>query len=160
MDRTGDGPVYHYHSNYDSHHWMSTLVDPEYALHTTCGQYLTLLVHRLATSPLIPYSITDFGRNVGYLERDYVFPASQKPGIDPETRKEADKISEAQKRLYQATLFWDNEKIKEIEGNATRVEEVNRKFKQLQRLFVAPEGLPGREFWKHILYAPSRDDGE
>jgi hypothetical protein len=55
-------------------------------------------------------------------------------------------------------MRWD-EKRGEIERNATRVEEANKMFKKLQRLFVAPEGIPGREFWRHLLYAPNRDDG-
>jgi N-acetylated-alpha-linked acidic dipeptidase len=157
MDRGRDGPVYHYHSNYDSHHWMRKFIDPDFSIHATCGQFLTLLVHRLASESLIPYSVTDFGRNVGYLYRDYVIPSNKL--TDPGTRTETGQILSAYQRLYQVTMRWD-EKIGAIKENATRVEEANAKFKRLQRLFVAPEGLPGREFWKHILYAPNRDDGE
>jgi N-acetylated-alpha-linked acidic dipeptidase len=156
MDRGPNDPVYHYHSNYDSHHWMRTFNDPDYSTHATCGQFLTLLVHRLATEPLIPYSVYDFGRNINYLYRD-INPARK--DTSREVAQSLNEVLKAFQRLYQVTMRWD-EKRGEIERNATRVEEANKMFKKLQRLFVAPEGIPGREFWRHLLYAPNRDDGE
>lgn len=50
-------PVYHYHSNYDSFHWMKTMVDPDFKIHTTAGQYITLLAYHLADDTVIPYDI-------------------------------------------------------------------------------------------------------
>ncbi|KAG7001495.1 glutamate carboxypeptidase [Physcia stellaris] len=50
-----DDPVYHYHSNYDSYHWMSNYGDPGYHYHTAMGQYLTLLAYHLATDEILPY---------------------------------------------------------------------------------------------------------
>lgn len=92
------------------------------------------------------FNVYDFGRNIGYLYRDI---SGGRTG----------QILRAYQDLYLNTRRWD-EKRAEIEKNATRVEAANKAFMKVQRLFVAPEGLPGREFWRHILYAPNRDDGE
>lgn len=35
--------VYHYHSDYDSYHWMATYGDPGFLTHKAMGQYLTLM---------------------------------------------------------------------------------------------------------------------
>lgn len=33
-----DDPIYHYHSNYDSYHWMATLGDPGFLAHKSMTQ--------------------------------------------------------------------------------------------------------------------------
>jgi N-acetylated-alpha-linked acidic dipeptidase len=45
-------PVYHYHSNYDSYHWMSTFADPDFELHNALAQYIGLLTIHLSESKL------------------------------------------------------------------------------------------------------------
>src|SRR6266516_6565262 len=53
-------PVYHYHSNYDSYHWMTTYGDPGFRVHTAMGQYLTLLTYHLADDALIPFDLPNY----------------------------------------------------------------------------------------------------
>ena len=33
-----DDPVYHYHSNYDSYHWMTNFGDPGFITHQSMAQ--------------------------------------------------------------------------------------------------------------------------
>lgn len=57
----GDGdPVYHYHSNYDSFHWMEKFGDPGFVYHQTMAQILGLLVAHLATDVVIPFKAADY----------------------------------------------------------------------------------------------------
>ncbi|EPE02785.1 pa domain-containing protein [Ophiostoma piceae UAMH 11346] len=57
----GDGdPVYHYHSNYDSFHWMEKYGDPGFVYHQTMAQILGLLVAHLATDIVIPFKAADY----------------------------------------------------------------------------------------------------
>ncbi|KAL8782086.1 MAG: hypothetical protein Q9213_005727 [Squamulea squamosa] len=56
-DQGPDDPVYHYHSNYDSYHWMSTYGDPGFRYHAAMGQYLSLLAYHLSTDVIIPYDL-------------------------------------------------------------------------------------------------------
>lgn len=53
-------PVYHYHSNYDSYHWMAKFGDPGFVYHRTAAQTLGLLVGHLATEPVVPFSAADY----------------------------------------------------------------------------------------------------
>ncbi|KFA51062.1 hypothetical protein S40293_08235 [Stachybotrys chartarum IBT 40293] len=57
-DRTS--PVYHYHSNYDSFHWMTEFGDPGFAYHKTMSQILALTVAELAESVVIPFSAAEY----------------------------------------------------------------------------------------------------
>ncbi|KAI9742885.1 MAG: hypothetical protein M1818_003614 [Claussenomyces sp. TS43310] len=57
--RGGDA-VYHYHSNFDSYYWMSTFGDPGFHYHVAAAQILGLFTARLADSPVIPLSTTDY----------------------------------------------------------------------------------------------------
>jgi N-acetylated-alpha-linked acidic dipeptidase len=53
-------PVYHYHSNYDSFHWMSTYGDPGFLYHAAAARILGLFVAKLVEMPVIPLNTTDY----------------------------------------------------------------------------------------------------
>ncbi|KAL1896862.1 hypothetical protein Sste5346_004496 [Sporothrix stenoceras] len=53
-------PVYHYHSNYDSYHWMEKYGDPGFVYHKTMAQILGLLVAHLATDLVVPFKAGDY----------------------------------------------------------------------------------------------------
>lgn len=53
-------PVYHYHSNYDSYHWMATYGDPGFHYHATAAKILALFTAKLAETPVLPMNITDY----------------------------------------------------------------------------------------------------
>ncbi|KAL7943158.1 Zn-dependent exopeptidase [Trichoderma barbatum] len=56
----GSGPVYHYHSNYDSFHWMSEFADPGFVYHRTMAQVLGILIGELADRVVIPFGATEY----------------------------------------------------------------------------------------------------
>ncbi|CAJ2500171.1 Uu.00g030240.m01.CDS01 [Anthostomella pinea] len=53
-------PVYHYHSNYDSYHWMSEFGDPGFEYHKAMAQLLGLAVAKIADTPLVALNATDY----------------------------------------------------------------------------------------------------
>lgn len=55
-----DTPIYHYHSNYDSFHWMDTFGDPGFHYHATAAKILGLYVAKLSESSVIPLNATDY----------------------------------------------------------------------------------------------------
>ncbi|KAH8732769.1 N-acetylated-alpha-linked acidic dipeptidase 2 [Phaeosphaeriaceae sp. PMI808] len=155
-------PVYHYHSNYDSYHWMKTRIDPDFSIHATVGQFLSLLSYHIADDPLIPFDIVAYARNINYYVRDLI---GETINMDRDYGELQRKISvstldEAAKNFQQvAYRFEDVTSSKDFLANATRVKEVNGKLLDVQRLFVREEGLPGRPFYRNVLFAPNRDDG-
>ncbi|KAI1375459.1 Zn-dependent exopeptidase [Hypoxylon crocopeplum] len=55
-----EAPVYHYHSNYDSFHWMAEFGDPGFLYHKTMAQLLALTAAKIAETPLISLNATDY----------------------------------------------------------------------------------------------------
>lgn len=52
-------PIYHYHSNYDSYHWMSKYGDPGFKFHNTLAKYLGLLALELSDHQVIDFKLQD-----------------------------------------------------------------------------------------------------
>ncbi|KAE8450681.1 hypothetical protein EG329_006026 [Mollisiaceae sp. DMI_Dod_QoI] len=62
------GAVYHYHSNYDSYHWMATYGDPGFHYHATVAKLWGLFTARLAEAPVVPLNATDYAIAIeGYI---------------------------------------------------------------------------------------------
>ncbi|GMM32682.1 hypothetical protein DASC09_000070 [Saccharomycopsis crataegensis] len=48
-------PIYHYHSNYDSYHWMNKFGDPGFKLHNTMAKYLGLVTLDLVENKILRF---------------------------------------------------------------------------------------------------------
>ncbi|KAI1759990.1 Zn-dependent exopeptidase [Hypoxylon sp. FL1150] len=82
-----DSPIYHYHSNYDSYHWMAEFGDPGFIYHKTMAQVLGLTIAKLSESPLIALNATDYADAL----KKYVKQVETKlenPHPEPSTEKE------------------------------------------------------------------------
>ena len=162
MDASRESPVYHYHSNYDSYHWMKSMVDPDFGIHTTAGRFIALLAYHLADDALIPFDMDTYARNINYWIRELVGETMGMPDSGTVQRKiKMSELAAAGRRLRQiATDFTDRTSELSFLDDAARVQKANRVMKDVQRLFVRQEGLPGRQFYKNGMYAPNRDDGK
>lgn len=82
-------PVYHYHSNYDSYHWMATFGDPGFVMHNTMAQLLGLIIVDLSDSYLLPLGIRENAETLQTLF-DYTVAKIPKDWLDkPVTSKDA-----------------------------------------------------------------------
>ena len=54
-------PIYHYHSNYDSFHWMNTFVDTDWKLHAAAAQIYSLLTLSLADKNEVDLAFEEYG---------------------------------------------------------------------------------------------------
>ncbi|KAI1104637.1 Zn-dependent exopeptidase [Jackrogersella minutella] len=57
---TDDSPIYQYHSNYDSFHWMAEFGDPGFEYHRTMAQILGLTIAKITESPLVALNVTNY----------------------------------------------------------------------------------------------------
>ena len=76
-------PVYHYHSNYDSYHWMATYGDPGFHYHAAAAKILALFTAKLAETPILPMNITDYATAL----KSYVAQVAAK--LDPSNEEDA-----------------------------------------------------------------------
>lgn len=64
------GPVYHYHSNYDSFHWMNEYGDPGYLHHEAMAKLLGNVLLSLSEEIVIPFEAKTYGDSLlGYLDQ-------------------------------------------------------------------------------------------
>ena len=149
-------PVYHYHSNYDSYHWMSTFGDPGWGIHTAMGQFLSLIVYHVADDALVPWDLPHAAAVLAsYLsELNETVASSTIPDLDLSPL--ADAI---------ATFTLRAQHIDAVAGQARAFNDtnmlgvVNAKYRDFPRGFASVGGLPGRETFRNTLSAPGIDNG-
>lgn len=148
--------VYHYHSNYDSYHWMSTFGDPGFKIHKAMGQFLSLIVYHIADDALIPWDLPHAATVLSsYLsELNETVTASNMPELDltPLAEAIAEFTTQAARinRLGQQALSFNDTNLMGV---------VNSKYRDFPRGFASAGGLPGRETLKNTVSAPGRSNG-
>ncbi|KIW94076.1 uncharacterized protein Z519_05392 [Cladophialophora bantiana CBS 173.52] len=147
-------PVYHYHSNYDSFHWMTTYGDPDFLAHKAVGQHLSLLVYHLANDDIIPFDVENYGVQMSrYLGELTEFVESENATAVVDLSPLETAISTFNTSAEAMTSF--------IQAASTEadIKLVNSKLRDFSRGFVSQGGLPTREFYKHVVFAPGLDTG-
>ncbi|KAH7024884.1 uncharacterized protein B0I36DRAFT_416718 [Microdochium trichocladiopsis] len=148
-------PVWHYHSNYDTYHWMATLGDPGFSLHASQGQYLALVAYHLASDDILPIDTQNYAAELrAYYEDLAEFASEEGADLDlseldqaiNQFKDSADQV----KALETLAIERDDEALKTV---------VNHKYRDFQRGFISQGGLPNREFYKHVVTAPGLDTG-
>ncbi|KAF2148218.1 N-acetylated-alpha-linked acidic dipeptidase [Myriangium duriaei CBS 260.36] len=159
IDMGSDGslsdPVYHYHSNYDSYHWMATYGDPGFHIHKAMGQYLTLLAYRLADDDLLPLQPANYAdqMDIYYNALQYTI-GNGTQSLDTSALREA--IDAFRTQAEQAVAL-AKQAVDTKDDELLQV--VNHKYRDFQRGFTSQGGLPDREFYQHLIFAPGLDTG-
>jgi N-acetylated-alpha-linked acidic dipeptidase len=161
-------PVYHYHSNYDTYHWMTNYGDPGFVTHKAMGQYLTLLAYHIANDVILPYNVENYGVEMTkyLLELETVletaeFTDSASTTLDLKALVNAIEtfnVSAAAMTSLIASI--DTSSTSDSTSTtASQITLVNTKLRAFSRGFTSSGGLPAREFYKHVVFAPGEDTG-
>ncbi|KAK6077777.1 glutamate carboxypeptidase-like protein 2 [Seiridium cupressi] len=148
-------PIYHYHSNYDSYHWMTNFGDPAFLAHKSMTQFMSLLAYTLADADLIPFNLTNYA-----IQMDSYYDDLQGTINETSTTLDTNPLRAAIDYFAQSALQLEQQATEALSGNDTaQLTIVNHKYRDFQRGFVSQGGLPGREFFKHLIFAPGLDTG-
>ncbi|OAP64037.1 hypothetical protein AYL99_00009 [Fonsecaea erecta] len=163
--------VYHYHSNYDSFHWMDVYGDNGWHYHVTVAKILALIIAQLSETPVLFLSAQDYAKGLGvYLDDVKARSKTHLAGssfsfqaLDNATAefcKAATKFDEytadLTKKLAEDVPWWDWWKKVRL---FYEVRNANEKYKTLERQFLFPGGLDNRSWFKHVVFAPGRWTG-
>ncbi|OQU99187.1 hypothetical protein CLAIMM_04856 isoform 2 [Cladophialophora immunda] len=170
----GTGPkdaVYHYHSNYDSFHWMDAYGDNGWHYHVTVAKILALVTAQLSETPVLFLSAQDYAEGLSvYLddvkERSKTHLAGSSfsfqalDNATAEFRNAATKFDEytadLTKKLAEDVPWWEWWKKVRL---FYEIRNANEKYKTLERQFLFPGGLDHRTWFKHVVFAPGRWTG-
>jgi N-acetylated-alpha-linked acidic dipeptidase len=174
----GGGGVYH--SIYDDFYWFTHFADTDFVYGRALSQTVGTAVIRLADSGLLPFQFGDFADTVRiYLDELKKLDADQRAQIDERNREieEGVFIAAADPRvtsipppkdpipphlnfapledgidaLARSAQKYDAARTKASPSN---VQAVNSKLIQSERRLTDSAGLPGRPWFRHMIYAP------
>lgn len=142
-----------YHSIYDTLAWFHRFSDGDLAYGRALSQAMTTTILRLADSSILPFEFTELWRTVdGYLA-DIDRGAQKVSGSIEmhELRTQLASLSVAARSYEDELAAWNHRGLALPSEKLTKLNEV---LEHAEQALLLPEGLPGREWYRHSLYAP------
>ena len=147
-----------YHSLYDSFYWMEKFGDPTFAYHAAMARLAGVTILQLAESPAVPLDLLSFAnalarqtQSVRKLLQEERNAVDSPTGLDDLWREITSWVTVAEE-LDSLQAFVAE--LDEIE-----IDTLNRALMAVERAFISPEGLPGREWFKNLYVAPGKHTG-
>ncbi|KAI1208452.1 Zn-dependent exopeptidase [Annulohypoxylon truncatum] len=140
--------VYPYHSNYDNYYWIDKFGDPGFKKHLAMARLWGLLTVKLAGTPVLPFRASDYAdalkRHVKSLSEKGIAGLVLEP------------LKRSTSRFETATKAFDkNVHRAELVTSRRRLPEISKVYMKLERSFLLTKGgLPGRPWYKHLIFAP------
>jgi N-acetylated-alpha-linked acidic dipeptidase len=147
---TFTGPYGVYHSMYDDFFWMNQFGDPGYRYHTLMAQLWGVLALRLANAEILPYDFDSYGENIRQFAVDLNLANHLSGHIDlAALQQHISEFQVAGRELNSAVA----QAIASGRLDAAAAARVNEQLMQVERNWCNPQGIPGRPWFKHSLYA-------
>ncbi|WP_250846768.1 M28 family metallopeptidase [Aquisphaera insulae] len=165
-----------YHSIYDNFHWMEKFGDPEFLNHATAARLYTAIMMRAASAEILPLRFTPYADALREYVDELRLIAARKarakfgvPGQKGPQTLEAAESFEGLGRLV-ASVNSLREKAEALDhaldgisagaGGASDAHgPLNDSLLRFERSLLLPEGLAGRTWFKHAVYAPGVTTG-
>ncbi|MCF8475329.1 MAG: M28 family metallopeptidase [Emcibacter sp.] len=146
-----DGDYGVYHSIYDNHYWMNKIGDPGFKYHKMMVQLWGTIALRLANSDILPLDFETYTASIQKFLTEIKSIDSLPENLDlTELMENAQEMQkEAQKLNRQIRYSLDQGQL-----DSSVISSVNEKLMQFELNWLNPEGIPGRPWFKHTLYAP------
>jgi N-acetylated-alpha-linked acidic dipeptidase len=144
------GPYGVYHSQYDNFYWMNHFGDPGYRYHTLMSALWGVLALRLANAEALPFDFATYASSL----RQFL--------------QEVDQANKVAAQVDFAALYSHLVEFEQAGRELTRAtesalgagrlpvktaNELNRRIMAVERNWLNPQGIPGRPWFKHMLYA-------
>lgn len=134
---------------------MATYGDPGFLIHKAMGQYLAILAYHMASDETLPLQPVNFADQMD-LYYDELRGTISNASLELDTselRAALDtfrtQAQQAEDLIAQATAS----------GDSALLQVQNHKLRDFHRGFTSQGGLPNREFYRHLIFAPGLDTG-
>ncbi|KAI9844746.1 MAG: hypothetical protein M1837_005279 [Sclerophora amabilis] len=182
MDIHFSGPGFPYHSCFDNFQWMTKFGDPTFGYHKTMAQVWALLILELADRPVLPFDFVAYASAIqGYVADLEKYAESQAALPAKSTMKEranrkkldmaalktaADHFSKNAATFQELQFDWDEKSARTgaVENSVQAIKRMSHNSRMANfdtHLLDLEEGggVPGREQFKHIIFAPQAWSG-
>ncbi len=142
-----------YHSIYDSFAWYTKFSDKDFVYSKALAQAMTTMILRLSEATVLPFEFPSLATAVrGYIDDTRKAAGADAAKIDFSAAETALKELSAKAAEYE-TQFKNKLNVAAA-LSPDRLRAWNRLLSHAERALTRPEGLPGRPWYKHQLYAP------
>jgi N-acetylated-alpha-linked acidic dipeptidase len=154
MGFTGDYGVYH--SVYDDFYWMKHFGDPKFVYHPALARLLGTVALRLDEADILPFDFPAYALEIEHVTTDRIRRAvrdEDEQALEPALDAAA-KLSISASRASQA--------LQAVSGaplDPAKASQINHAVAAVEQAFLAPDGLVGRPWFQHVLYAPGSYTG-
>lgn len=146
-----DGPYGVYHSAYDNHYWVSKIGDPGFRYHQLMAQLWGTVALRLANADVLPYAFEGYAASL----RDFVRALPRIAGLTDHL--DLRPLVEGTRAL-RTTARRLEQRLEAALASGTLAAEtadrLNQDLLAFEGQWAHPAGIPGRPWFKHLLYAP------
>ncbi|XP_069664516.1 putative N-acetylated-alpha-linked acidic dipeptidase [Haliaeetus albicilla] len=153
VEKYSSYPVYH--SVYETYEIVERFYDPTFKNHLTVAQVRGGLVFELANSIVLPFDCRDYASAVSNYAH-IIYNLSRNHEEELATYNVSfDALFSAVKNFSEVAASF-HERLQQIDiNNQLAVRSLNDQLMFLERAFIDPLGLPGRPFYRHVVFAPS-----
>ena len=158
-----------YHSNYDSFHWMEKFGDPTFEYHTVAARIWGIMALKLVDAEILPFNYSEYAQELQYYKKTLELKMSHRAGLkvlgkaienlDDVARQVSLEINQLTRQvdrmerscrfpLTTLLCFEARDSLKQ------RQRKLNDRLFLAERQFLDPDGIPGRTWFKHVVYAP------
>ncbi|KAJ2854774.1 Vacuolar protein sorting-associated protein 70 [Coemansia erecta] len=166
-----------YHSNYDSPKRLTSFIDPDMKLHQAMVRIWGLIAIRLADDPVIDLDPVSYAKDVRKYIKMLKKQISAQSSDDTASAAALGRVRNlhaAQRQLlisshmverdrkHLRAVYGEDCQMKSRRRHASCIklrESINDRVFGLERHFIDPEGIPSREWYKHVLVGPGRSLG-
>ncbi|MCJ1335205.1 hypothetical protein MMC09_000473 [Bachmanniomyces sp. S44760] len=170
LDMGFSGERFPYHSCYDNFQWMSEFGDPGFQYHKLLGQVWALMILELADRPVLPFDLEIYANSVHGYVRDLEFEAKVKGAGSKQALDLTKLYAAADMLITSAKMFhvwgrtWSSDVYRGggYENNVMAIKRMSHNTRMAQfesDLLDVDGGLPGREQFKHVIFAPQAWSG-
>jgi N-acetylated-alpha-linked acidic dipeptidase len=151
----GDGGGGVYHSSYDTYYWYTHFSDGDFTHTAALSRVIGTALLRLADADLLPFEFTGTATTLrGYLD-DVAKIAGANKNVDlTPIRGSLAKLTSAAENYEKAFARLDRLNAREAAQAHEQFRRVNAMLFHTERAFRHEAGLPRREWFKHLIYAP------
>jgi len=150
------GPYGVYHSIYDDFDWMKRFGDPTFTYHVALAQVLGMLALRLDEADILPFDYPAYALEIEHAATDAFTKTTNQDDQDAleATLDAAAHLSASAHRASQALRA-----ISDVPLDPKKASEINHALAAVEQALLAPNGLTGRPWFKHTIFAPGSYDG-
>lgn len=152
MDLGFSGDYGVYHSLYDDFDWMKQFGDPTFSYHATMARIIGTIALRLDEADILPFDYSAYAAEISHSVRNLNSRASQL-GMDAAPMKSIEEASEQ----FAASAGRASQALSTILSSSldpAKAGELNRALVLVEQDLLAPQGLVGRPWYRHTIFAP------